>query len=86
MPYISQEAREKLSTLQIPDSPGELNYLISRMIDEYILRSKGREYFATYSLYNEVIGVLECVKLELYRRKVAPYEDCKIIENGDVYK
>jgi len=32
-----------------------------------------------------VTGVLECAKLELYRRIAAPYEDTKIEENGDVY-
>lgn len=31
-----------------------------------------------------VLGMLECCKMELYRRHVAPYEDEKIIENGDV--
>jgi hypothetical protein len=30
------------------------------------------------------MGVLESAKLELYRRKIAPYEDDKIAENGDV--
>ena len=34
---------------------------------------------------NEAIGALECATLELYRRKVAPYEDGKIAENGEVY-
>jgi hypothetical protein len=34
---------------------------------------------------NEAIGVLECAKLELYRRVAAPYEDEKIAESGDVY-
>ena len=33
-----------------------------------------------------LIGVLECAKLELYRRVAAPYEDDKIDENGDVYQ
>ena len=31
------------------------------------------------------MGALECAKLELYRRVAAPYEDVKIMENGDVY-
>jgi hypothetical protein len=31
-----------------------------------------------------VIGALENCKMELYRRKIAPYEDIKIEENGDV--
>ena len=30
------------------------------------------------------MGVLECCKLEFYRRVAAPYEDIKIEENGDV--
>lgn len=38
-----------------------------------------------YQHYNEVIGVLECAKLEMYRRCVAGYEDMKINVNGDVY-
>jgi len=39
----------------------------------------------SYSNVNEIIGALECIKLELYRRVAAPYEDLKIEENGDVY-
>lgn len=33
----------------------------------------------------DTLGVLRCCQLELYRRMVAPYEDKKIQENGDVY-
>ena len=33
-----------------------------------------------------MVGVLECAKLELYRRMAAPYEDEKIEDNGDVYE
>jgi len=39
----------------------------------------------SYAELNEVIGVLECAKQELYRRVVAPYEDGKAKINGDVY-
>jgi len=62
-------------------TPGDLNYTITRAIDAYLGR-KGINY-----ALNEVIGVLECAKLELYRRIVAGYEDKKIAdpENGDVY-
>lgn len=34
----------------------------------------------------DVLGTLECVKLEFYRRVVAPYEDKKCAENGDAYQ
>jgi len=30
------------------------------------------------------MGVLSAITEEFYRRKVAPYEDEKIVENGDV--
>jgi hypothetical protein len=29
-------------------------------------------------------GVLENIKQELYRRIAAPYEDRKVLENGDI--
>lgn len=59
---------------------GQLNYLITSMLVDIVER-RGK----SYTIYNELIGVLECVKLELYRRAVASYEDKKIQENGDVY-
>jgi hypothetical protein len=39
-----------------------------------------------YANVNEMIGALECCKLELYRILIAPYEDVKIDENGGVYQ
>jgi hypothetical protein len=30
--------------------------------------------------------VLECIKQEFYRRKLAPYEEAKIKENGDLWE
>lgn len=89
MPYIDQTARIHLrkesrnrvidSIGRILASPGELNYIISKIISSYI----GNIY--NYAKINEVIGVLECAKLELYRMIAAPYEDKKIKENGKVY-
>lgn len=82
MPYIKQAARDWID-LQIPpglsfDGPGELNYAFTGILKEYL----GLD--PHYAKFNEVIGVLECCKLEIYRRMVAPYEDLKIQENGDV--
>ena len=59
---------------------GDLNYLISAIIDQTLSRQGVR-----YQNLNAIIGALECAKLELYRRVAAPYEDVKISENGDVY-
>jgi len=39
----------------------------------------------TYQTINDVIGALEGAKMEFYRRVAVPYEEGKIILNGDVY-
>ena len=78
MPYIKQE--DRLGPTMIAETPGELNYLITTLVNEYIVQ-KGLKY----ATLNEVVGVLECAKLELYRRIAAPYEDCACEKNGDVY-
>lgn len=82
MPYITQDRRTEL--VKNPDSfidnAGDLNYVLSALIDNYISK-KGK----SYAVINEMIGALECAKLELYRRVAAPYEDSKIQQNGDVY-
>jgi hypothetical protein len=82
MPYITQEARSLLDKGGKPSTAGELNYAITRLVDDYLIFKGG----IRYSHLNEVIGALECLKLELYRRVAAPYEDQKMNEGGDVYR
>jgi hypothetical protein len=82
MPYIESSRRSRLYPEGIGESavgPGELNYLLTVIINEYLPMDP------KYHHYNEVIGVLESCKLEFYRRAVAQYEDKKIKENGDMY-
>ena len=81
MPYIDLKDRSRLAGGEAPGDAGQLNFAITRLIDDYLHRRGGVRYLHI----NEVIGVLECAKLELYRRIAAPYEDSKIAENGDVY-
>lgn len=86
MPYVKPEERKRILEGGKPESAGELNYAITVLIREY-LREKA--HYANdplhYEDYNEVIGVLESCKIELYRRVIARYEDEKIEENGDVW-
>lgn len=77
MPYIKQGDRDRITR---PSSVGELNYYITTLCKNYL-----DDHGERYQVYNDIIGALECAKLELYRRKVASYENLKIIENGDVY-
>ncbi len=83
MPYIKVGDRLSLSLSPNPHTPGELNYILTKTCLKYL--STNPQYIPTYDDYNAIMGVLECCKLEFYRRAVATYEDKKIIENGDVY-
>jgi hypothetical protein len=82
MPYIKKGRREQFSVLGLtsPDNAGELNYMFTKIARDYLERQG-----ECYQTYNDLIGALECCKLELYRRKVSWYEEKKIIENGDVW-
>ena len=80
MPYITEESRNQIDEGAFPNNEGELNYMISSLLDEDLA-----EYGCNYANLNQVVGVLECAKLEVDRRMAAPYEDKKMEENGDVY-
>jgi hypothetical protein len=86
MPYVSLEARRRLDAGEAPRNAGELNYTITRLVDEYLVRQAEEGGRLRYAHLNEAVGVLECAKLELYRRVAAPYEDEKREESGDVYE
>lgn len=82
MPYVDPAARKRLQvyeTTTLPQTPGELNFVFSRLIDRVL------GHTLSYDKINTVIGVLECCKLEAFRRIGANYEDRKIAENGDVF-
>lgn len=81
MPYITQLRRPQLDPIAlVPLNVGELNFIITRLCLDYLV-----EQCTDYGVLNEVIGVLECAKLEFYRRAVAVYEDKKCETNGDLY-
>lgn len=87
-PYIPKERREEVrytSQKHIPATPGELNYVLTSIILEYLHGISPMEP-NRYADFNEVVGVLECVKAEFIRRKLNPYEDVKMEREGDVYK
>lgn len=83
MPYIKQDDRNGLDVkhIQAPSDAGELAYMLSQVVDLY-MSDKGR---INYAAHAEVIGVIETLKLEIYRRFTGPYEDKKREENGDAF-
>jgi len=90
MPYIKQEDRSQYDSLVEdvvdaltdhgfkPADVGHVNYVVSSIIWKLFDSNK------KYANANSLAGVLSCVDKEFYRRKVAPYEDEKIQENGDL--
>ena len=98
MPYIEKDFREmiddtylttgdglnsflnKMAALDddVSKNPGVLNYIITKIIYWWL------GWLPNYNKYNSVIGVLESIKLELYRKSIQHYEDEKIQLNGDV--
>lgn len=86
MPYIKAEQRPPIeeavnAALDHIDADGKLNFAISKLIDGYA-EKMGRNYMT----YNAIIGVLECAKLEYYRRRIALYEIEKAAQNGEVFE
>lgn len=97
MPYINEKEREELDDLidnlimairdnhsdmlkpfrSLKDCLGRINYCFSRIIC-------GVMGDVSYPKIAMITGVLENIKQEFYRRLASPYEDKKIIENGDI--
>ncbi len=86
MPYIPKSTREKIAEALLPlydyfsnnvVSAGDLNFILTKIV---LLKNP-----LNYKEYNELVGVLECVKQEFYRRVIVPYEELKKEKEGDVY-
>ena len=89
MPYIDLRYREYFDNTEMALleavgigelSKGDLNYVLTIVCKAYLAR-----HGKSYSSFNDILGALEGAKLEFYRRVVAPYEDEKRQQNGDVY-
>lgn len=87
MPYIDKHLRwdlddkidEILDLIREDNRPeGEFNYVITRIAIDIFKRDR------SYKTGNAIMGVLDCAAREFYRRHLAPYEDAKMLENGDV--
>lgn len=82
MPYIKANERKKYTKaieelVDKIESEGQLNYVVTKIL--YGLVEKWGERYATY---NKLVGALECIKQELYRKRISKYEDLKEFENG----
>lgn len=91
MPYIKQEDREiydeeihklveKLTNFENKNViSGHINYVFSKILWN-IFRKNG----PSYTLGNNLMGVLACVSQEFYRKQLSNYENLKEKENGPI--
>ncbi len=86
MPYIAQEQRKildpvikELATLLTRLGDGAINYAFTQLLLKVVKPNR-------YIDFQRCVGILECCKLEFYRRAAAPYENLKAKENGDVFE
>lgn len=82
MPYIKQHLRDTMDSVveQMKKAgviaDGDLNYILFKYCKNHIEPS--------YNNYKNFLGELNEAAEEIRRRLLAPYEDKKIVENGDV--
>ncbi len=84
MPYIDKKKREQFKDyLDVLgdkiETGGDMNYCFSMICKKFI-----EKYGENYLNHSECISALEGATLEWYRMRVAPYEDNKIVQNGDL--
>lgn len=81
MPYIPSERRPELDKVvdllnETLETPGDLNYVLFALCRRHVTPS--------YHNYLVFLGELNECSAEVRRRILAPYENEKIIINGDV--
>lgn len=82
MPYIKQERRQPmdniigLMALEKVKANGDLNYILFKFCKYQVEPG--------YNNYKNFCGELRQCATEIERKILAPYEDSKIEENGDV--
>ena len=92
MPYLKPDFREEMTreinfnqvegyfaALKFPYFLGALNYAVFSIVKKWLEKNGTR-----YVYLAGIVGTLTCCISEIYRRIASPYENKKIIENGDV--
>lgn len=88
MPYIKQDERPQydhhieplVRALEENDfNEGHINYIFCK-----ILKAKYDKENHSYKSINAIMGVLDCVGIELYRRFFSIKEEIVRVKNGDI--
>ena len=90
MPYLDINSKDRIDTqadllykdlnsMPPEELAGVLNYLNFKIVKNWITKN-GKKYW----IFALLIGTLICCILEIYRKLVAPYEEIKEKENGEI--
>lgn len=84
MPFLSPmqkaEVNEKMKEGRCLNE-GELTYVLTKLIVTNWHSGEGN-----YAALCQIIGALECTKMQFFKEIVVPYEEKKKQLNGDVYE
>jgi hypothetical protein len=87
MPYVAPSVREHIDKeiealvtrlIEIDWDSGAINYAFSRIVWTWFKRRR------RYATIKDILGTLDAVSKEFYRRRAVGYEAEKIDENGDL--
>ena len=81
MPYINGDTRRADLAIEFetPENVGELNFVLTTIVLKYLKEQK-----LSYTSLNGVMGVLDCMKFELFGRLLSHLETMKLVQNGDL--
>ncbi|MFW6242766.1 MAG: DUF6899 family protein [bacterium] len=84
MPYLKKEKRNKFDHALLIlneeiENGADINYCITKLCILFI-----KKFGKNYKNLSECISSMECAKNEFYRKQIAPYENLKERENGEI--
>lgn len=83
MPYVIKSMRKYFDWI-VDNLNSEFTRFGFKGYLNYVLYRTALKQCKCYADYAAFIGELEAAKLEIYRTQIAPYEDTKIKQYGDV--
>jgi len=82
MPYVKEERRPDLD--MVVDLMSDVEVIANGDLNYILYAFCKRNVKPSYNNYKNFLGELNEAAEEIRRRLLSPYEDTKIIENGDV--
>lgn len=80
MPYITEDRKTALVGSEVPVTVGEFTFVLQQAVKNYVAVNN-----LSYQTIAEVSGAIHQLQRDFDQRVVEPYEQHKMVENGDVW-